>query len=72
MVPKLRQMMGDKDPETLQPHVRAEYDRIFTRKICPACKGARLKAEALASKISGRNIAELSSHAGERPGRPGA
>ena len=61
VVPKLRQMMGDKDPETLQPHIRAEYDRIFTRKICPACKGARLKAEALASKISGRNIAELSS-----------
>jgi excinuclease UvrABC ATPase subunit len=60
VVPKLRQMMGDKDPETLQPHVRAEYDRIFTRKICPACKGARIKTEALGSKISGRNIAELS------------
>jgi excinuclease UvrABC ATPase subunit len=61
VVPKLRQMMGSKDPEALQPHIRAEYDRIFTRKICPACKGARLKAEALASRISGRNIAELSS-----------
>ena len=61
VVPKLRQMMGDKDPETLQPHIRAEYDRIFTRKICPACKGARLKSDALASKISGRNIADMSS-----------
>ena len=61
VVPKLRQMMGDKDPETLQPHTRAEYDRIFTRKICPACKGARLKSDALASKISGRNIADMSS-----------
>jgi excinuclease UvrABC ATPase subunit len=60
VVPKLRQMMGSKDPETLQPHIRAEYDRIFTRKICSGCKGARLKPEALASKISGRNIAELS------------
>ena len=60
VVPKLRQMMGDKDPETLQPHVRVEYDRIFTRKICPVCKGARLKAEALASKISGKNIADMS------------
>ena len=60
VVPKLRQMMGDKDPETLQPHVRVEYDRIFTRKICPACKGARVKTEALASKISGKNIAEMS------------
>ena len=60
VVPKLRQMMGDKDPEALQPHVRAEYDRIFTRGICPACKGTRLKAEALASRFSGKNIAELS------------
>jgi excinuclease UvrABC ATPase subunit len=60
VVPKLRQMMGDKDPETLQPHVRAEYDKIFTRKTCPACKGARLKAEALESRISKKNIAEMS------------
>ena len=61
VVPKLRQMLGSKDPEALQPHLRAEYERIFTRKICPACKGARVKTEVLASRISGRNIAELSS-----------
>jgi excinuclease UvrABC ATPase subunit len=61
VVPKLRQMMGDKDPEALQPHVRVEYDRIFTRKICTGCRGARVKTEVLASKIAGRNIAELSS-----------
>ncbi len=60
VVPKLKQSLGGKDPEGLQPHIRAEYDRIYTRKICPTCKGARLKAEALASKISGKNIAELS------------
>jgi len=60
VVPKLKQSLGGKDPEALQPHIRAEYDRIYTRTICPTCKGARLKAEALASKISGRNIAELS------------
>jgi excinuclease UvrABC ATPase subunit len=61
VVPRLRRSLGSKDPEALQPHARAEYERIFTRKICPACKGARLKAEALASKISGKNIAQLSS-----------
>lgn len=60
VLPKLRRSLGSKDPESLQPHVRAEYDRIFTRKICPSCKGARLKPEVLASRISGRNIAELS------------
>lgn len=60
VIPKLKQMMGSKDPETLQPHVRVEYDRIFTRKICRTCNGARVKTEALASRISGRNIAEMS------------
>lgn len=60
LVPKLRESLGSKDPENLQPHVRAEYDRIFTRKLCPACKGARLNADARASTISGHNIAALS------------
>ena len=60
VVAKLKQSLGAKDPETLQPHVRAEYDRLFTRRICPACQGARLKAEALASRIAGKNIAEMS------------
>jgi len=61
LVPRLKRSLGSKDPETMQPHVRAEYERVFTRKICPACNGTRLKAEVLASRISGRNIAELSS-----------
>jgi excinuclease UvrABC ATPase subunit len=60
VVTKLKKGLGSKDPETLQPHVRAEYDRIFTRKLCPACKGARLNAAALGSKVAKRNIAELS------------
>lgn len=60
VVVKLKKGLGSKDPETLQPHVRAEYDKIFTRAVCPACKGARLKAEVLESKLSGKNIAELS------------
>lgn len=61
LVPKLKRSLGDKDPETIQPHVRAEYDRIFTRKLCPTCLGARLKAETLASRISGQNVADLAS-----------
>ncbi len=36
VIPKLKRSLGDKDPETLQPHVRAEYNRIFTRATCPA------------------------------------
>ena len=60
VIPKLKRSLGSKDPETVQPHVRAEYERVFTRAPCPACKGARLNAAALASRIDGYNIAELS------------
>jgi excinuclease UvrABC ATPase subunit len=60
VVAKLKKGLGSKDPEQLQPHVRAEYDRIFTRATCPACKGARLNKAALGSTIRKHNIAELS------------
>ena len=60
VVAKLKKGLGSKDPDSLQPHVRLEYDKIFTRKTCPACNGARLNAAALGSKVAGRNIAELS------------
>ncbi|MDO8359397.1 MAG: excinuclease ABC subunit UvrA, partial [Devosia sp.] len=60
VVAKLKKGMGAKDPETLQPHVRVEYDKIFTRKLCPVCEGARLNQAALGSKVGNKNIAELS------------
>lgn len=60
VVAKLKKGLGSKDPENLQPHVRAEYDKIFTRATCPACKGARLNAAALSSKVNGKSIAECS------------
>lgn len=60
VVAKLKKGLGSKDPESLQPHVRREYDRIFTRAVCGACHGARLNQAALDSKVAGRNIAELS------------
>ncbi|MBV8579603.1 MAG: excinuclease ABC subunit UvrA, partial [Candidatus Eremiobacteraeota bacterium] len=60
VVPKLKSRLGVKDPEQLQPHVRAEYDKIFTRAVCTACRGTRLNAQALASTIVGKNIADCS------------
>lgn len=60
VVAKLKKGLGSKDPESLQPHVRLEYEKIFTRQTCSACHGARLNAAALASKVAGHNIAELS------------
>ncbi len=60
VVSKLKSGLGSKDPESLQPHVLREYEKIFTRATCPACKGARLNQAALASKVDGHNIAEFS------------
>lgn len=60
VVSKLKNGLGSKDPESLQPHVLREYEKIFTRATCPACRGARLNQAALASKVDGHNIAELS------------
>jgi excinuclease UvrABC ATPase subunit len=60
VVTKLKKGLGSKDPEQLQPHVRLEYDKIFTRKLCPACNGTRLNKAALGSKLNKKNIAELS------------
>ena len=60
VVAKLKKGLGSKDPESLQPHVLREYEKIFTRATCPACHGTRLNQNALNSKVNGRNIAELS------------
>ncbi|MFN4202664.1 MAG: ATP-binding cassette domain-containing protein [Tabrizicola sp.] len=59
VVVKLKRSLGAKDPDTLQPHVRAEYDRIFTRATCPGCGGTRLNAAARESRIAGFSIADL-------------
>ena len=60
VIPRLRRSLGSKDPETLQPHIRAEYERVFTRATCSACHGARLNPAALGSRVAGLNIAEMS------------
>lgn len=41
-------------------HVRVFASRWKSQHPCPACNGARLRPEALAVKIAGKNIAELS------------
>ncbi len=60
VIPKLKRGLGSKDPEQLQPHVRAQYDKIFTRATCATCHGSRLNDQALGSKIKGKNIADCS------------
>ncbi len=58
LVPRIRKSFLQKDPDALQPHLRAFVDRAVTFTACPDCGGSRLNAAALASKIDGVNIAD--------------
>ena len=50
--------MLSKDPEAMQPHVRAFVERAVTFQTCPECDGTRLAAGARSSLIRGINIAD--------------
>ena len=41
-------------------HIRVFLSRWRSYRLCPACGGARLRPEALATRIGGKNIAEVS------------
>ncbi|SDF62654.1 excinuclease ABC subunit UvrA [Sporolituus thermophilus] len=45
--------------EATSDSVREEIEEFMSAKPCPACKGARLKPEALAVKVGGKNIYEV-------------
>ena len=59
IIPKIQKSMLSKDPEAMQPHVRRFVERAVTFQTCPECGGTRLTRQALASRINGKNIAEL-------------
>ena len=61
VIPKMQKSMLSKDVEAMQPHVRAFVERAVTFQTCPECDGTRLTKEVLASKINGKNIADLCS-----------
>ncbi|HEV3231997.1 MAG TPA: excinuclease ABC subunit UvrA [Candidatus Dormibacteraeota bacterium] len=58
LVPKVQKSMLSKDPDALQPHIRAFVDRAVTFGACPECGGTRLSAAARSSKIKGVSIAD--------------
>jgi excinuclease UvrABC ATPase subunit len=60
LVDKIRSRYLIKDPESLQPSLRAAVERVATFSACPSCDGTRLNAAARSSLIDGRNIAEAS------------
>ncbi len=59
LIPRIQKSMLSKDPDAMQPHIRAFVERAITFTTCPDCDGTRLSAEARASRINGRNIADL-------------
>jgi excinuclease UvrABC ATPase subunit len=59
LIPQIQKSFLSKDPEGMQPHVRAFVDRAVTFTTCPECDGTRLSEEARSSKIKGKSIADL-------------
>src|SRR5207245_2024245 len=53
LVPKVQKSMLSKDPDALQPHIRAFVDRAVTFTACPDCGGTRLGEAARSSRIGG-------------------
>ncbi|WP_341875661.1 excinuclease ABC subunit UvrA [Defluviitalea saccharophila] len=45
--------------ETSSDYMKQEYESYMTNIPCPTCHGARLKPEALAVKVGGKNISEI-------------
>ena len=58
VIPKIQKSMLAKDPEAMQPHIRAFVERAVTFTTCPECDGTRLAEPARKSKIKGVNIAD--------------
>src|ERR671931_238902 len=58
LVPKVQKSFLSKDPDALQPHIRAFVDRAVTFTACPDCGGTRLSEAARSSKIDGISIAD--------------
>ncbi len=59
LIPKISKSMLAKDPEQMQPHIRAFVERAVKFTTCPDCEGTRLAAPARSSRIAGKNIADL-------------
>ena len=58
LIPKVQKSFLSKDPDALQPHIRAFVDRAVTFTACPECGGTRLSEAARSSRIRGINIAD--------------
>ncbi|HYP45555.1 MAG TPA: excinuclease ABC subunit UvrA [Propionibacteriaceae bacterium] len=58
VIPRIQKSMLSKEPESMQPHIRAFVERAVTFTTCPECDGTRLSEAARSSKIDGVSIAD--------------
>ncbi|ODA90714.1 daunorubicin resistance protein DrrC [Leifsonia xyli subsp. xyli] len=58
LVPRVQKSMLSKDPEAMQPHIRAFVERAVTYTACPDCGGTRLNEGARSSRVAGISIAD--------------
>jgi excinuclease UvrABC ATPase subunit len=58
LIPTIQKSFLSKDPDAMQPHIRAFVDRAVTFTTCPECHGTRLSEAARSSKIKKISIAD--------------
>ncbi len=58
LVGKITKSMLSKDPDAMQPHIRAFVERAVKFGRCPDCRGTRRSELARSSRIKGVNIAD--------------
>jgi excinuclease ABC subunit A len=56
VIPQLERRYRESESEFVKEEV---FNRFMRRKLCPTCKGARLKPESLAVSVGGKSIAQL-------------
>ncbi|GLZ48797.1 excinuclease ABC subunit A [Actinomycetospora sp. NBRC 106375] len=59
LILQIQKSMLSKDPEAMQPHIRAFVERAVVFAACPECGGTRLSEAARSSKIDGQHIGEV-------------
>ena len=58
LILRLQRSILSKDPDSMQPHIRAFADRAVTFTSCPECDGSRLSEAARSSRINRVSIAD--------------
>ena len=58
LISRIQKSFLSRDPDALQPHIRAFVERAVTFKTCPECGGTRLSEAARSSRIREINIAD--------------